>query len=115
MSFASAQFLAFFAVLFVLYYLIPRRHQWKLLLIGSVFFYFFAGWYCLVYIGVTAVTTWLAARKIGSLQARQDAWLKEHREELDKEQRKARKAADKKVRWRWALGCMLLNFGILAA
>ena len=51
MSFASAQFLAFFAVLFVLYYLIPRRHQWKLLLIGSVFFYFFAGWYCLVYIG----------------------------------------------------------------
>ena len=114
MSFASAQFLAFFAVLFVLYYLIPKRHQWKLLLIGSVFFYFFAGWYCLVYIGVTAVTTWLAARKIGSLQARQDAWLKEHREELDKEQRKARKAADKKVRWRWALGCMLLNFGILA-
>ena len=114
MSFASAQFLAFFAVLFVLYYSIPKRHQWKLLLAGSVFFYFFAGWYCLAYIGVTAVTTWLAARKIGALQARQDAWLKEHRAELDKEQRKARKAADKKVRWRWALGCMLLNFGILA-
>ena len=83
MSFASAQFLAFFAVLFVLYYSIPKRHQWKLLLAGSVFFYFFAGWYCLVYIGVTAVTTWLAARKIGALQARQDAWLKEHRAELD--------------------------------
>ena len=61
------------------------------------------------------LTTWLAARKIGALQARQDAWLREHREELDKEARKARKAADKKVRWRWALGCMLLNFGILAA
>lgn len=114
MSFASAQFLAFFTVLFVLYYLIPKRHQWKLLLIGSLFFYYFAGWYCLIYIGVTTVTTYLAARKVGDLQREQDAWLKEHRAELDKDQRKAYKAAGKKLRWRWTLACLLLNFGILA-
>ena len=109
MSFASAQFLAFFAVLFVLYYLIPKRHQWKLLLIGSLFFYYFAGWYCLIYIGVTTVTTYLAARKVGDLQREQDAWLKEHRAELDKDQRKAYKAAGKKLRWRWTLACLLLR------
>ena len=74
MSFASTQFLAFFAALFLLYYIIPKRHQWKLLLAGSLFFYWFAGWWCLVYIGVTAVTTYLAARKISALAARQDAW-----------------------------------------
>lgn len=114
MSFASAQFLGFFALLFALYYLLPKRWQWKLLLVGSVVFYWFAGWYCLIYIGVTTITTYLAARKVGQLQQEQDAWLKAHRAELDKEQRKAYKAAGKKARWRWTLGCLLLNFGILA-
>ena len=114
MSFASAGFLAFFAVLFVLYYAIPRRHQWKLLLAGSIFFYWFAGWYCLIYIGVTTVTTFLAARKICALQSEQDAWLKAHREELTKEERKERKAKDKAIRRRYFTACILLNFGILA-
>ena len=89
MNFASAQFLAFFTVLFVLYYLIPRRHQWKLLLAGSIFFYWFAGWYCLIYIGVTAVSTYLAGRKVGALFARQEAFLKAHKTDMDKEARKA--------------------------
>ena len=61
MNFVSTQFFVFLAVLFLLYYTIPRRHQWKLLLAGSLFFYYFAGWYCLIYIGITTVTTYLAA------------------------------------------------------
>ena len=114
MNFASAQFLAFFTVLFVLYYLIPRRHQWKLLLAGSIFFYWFAGWYCLIYIGVTAVSTYLAGRKVGALFARQEAFLKAHKTDMDKEARKAYKAREKSRRFRWMLLCLLLNFGILA-
>ena len=114
MSFASTRFLAFFAVLFLLYYMIPRKHQWKLLLAGSLFFYWFAGWWCLIYIGVTAVTTYLAARKIDALAASQEAWFKAHRDELSKEERKARKVRDKSVRFRWMLACLLVNFGILA-
>ena len=114
MNFASAQFLAFFTILFVLYYLIPRRHQWKLLLAGSIFFYWFAGWYCLIYIGVTAVSTYLAGRKVGALFARQEAFLKAHKTDMDKEARKAYKAREKSRRFRWMLLCLLLNFGILA-
>ena len=114
MSFASTQFLAFFGVLFLLYYTLPRRFQWKLLLVGSLFFYSFAGWWCLIYIGVTTVTTWFTARRMAALAREQDALLKEHRAELSKEERKTRKAQDKRVRFRWLLGCLLLNFGILA-
>lgn len=114
MSFASTQFLAFFGVLFLLYYTVPRRWQWKLLLAGSLFFYWFAGWWCLIYIGVTTVTTWLAARRIDALAREQDAWFQEHKAELSKEERKARKAKDKSIRFRWLLGCLLVNFGILA-
>ena len=51
MSFATTQFLAFFGALLLLYYTVPRRWQWKLLLAGSLFFYWFAGWWCLIYIG----------------------------------------------------------------
>lgn len=114
MSFASAQFLGFLVVLFILYYLIPKRHQWKLLLAGSLFFYWFAGWYCLIYIGVTAVTTYLAARKIGALARNQEQYLAEHKASMSREERKAYKAAAKSVRFRWMLACLLLNFGILA-
>ena len=48
MSFVSTPFFIFLAVLFLLYYTIPKRHQWKLLLVGSIVFYCFAGWYCLI-------------------------------------------------------------------
>lgn len=114
MSFASTRFLVFFGVLFLLYYALPRRFQWKLLLAGSLVFYWFAGWWCLIYIGVTTATTWFTARKMDALAREQDAWLKEHRAELSKEERKARKAQDKRARFRWLLSCLLVNFGILA-
>ena len=114
MSFASTRFLLFLAVLFLLYYTIPRRYQWKLLLAGSLFFYYFAGWWCLIYISVTTVTTYLTARKLDELAREQDAWFKEHRGELSKEERKVRKARDKSIRFRWMLSCLLVNFGILA-
>lgn len=114
MSFASTQFLAFLAALFLLYYAIPRRHQWKLLLAGSLFFYWFAGWWCLIYIGVTALTTYAAARKVEDMAQAQDAWFQVHRPELSKEERKDWKARAKSARFRWVLACLLVNFGILA-
>ena len=98
MNFVSAPFFVFLAVLFLLYYTIPRRHQWKLLLVGSIVFYCFAGWYCLIYIGVTAVTTWFAARKITDLAEQQAQYLKEHSAEMSREERTAQKAKDKSIR-----------------
>jgi len=114
MNFVSTQFFVFLAVLLVLYYTLPKRWQWKLLLAGSLLFYCFAGWYCLIYIGVTTVTTYLAARRVTGLAQVQEAYIKEHKAEMSKEERKAYKAAGKAARWRWTLGCLLLNFGILA-
>ena len=39
MLFTSYTFLGFLAVLFLLYYLIPGKFQWKLLLVFSCLFY----------------------------------------------------------------------------
>lgn len=114
MSFASAQFVVFFITLFALYYLLPQRWQWKLLLAGSVVFYAFAGWYCLLYIGVTTVTTFFAARRIDDLRAESEAYLAANRETLSKDERKAYKAAAKARRSRLMKLCLVFNFGVLA-
>ena len=114
MNLASAAFLAFFAALLVLYYTVPRRFQWKLLLTGNLFFYWFAGWQSFLYIGATTLTTYLTARKLDALSAQQEAWLAQHKAGLSKEERKAWKAKGKAVRKHWLTACLVLNFGILA-
>ncbi len=114
MLFTSYAFLGFLCVLFPLYYLIPTRHQWKLLLLASCLFYFAAGPTYLLYILTTALTVYYAARRIGALGAEQSAYLKEHKAELDREGRKAYKDSVKKRQRRWLLFALLLNLGILA-
>ena len=113
MLFTSYSFIIFIAILFVLYYLIPKRFQWILLLIASYIFYAFAGVKFLLYILTTTVSTYIAARKIGELYDRQQEYLKEKKLELSREDKKLYKASIKAKQWRLLLFCLLLNFGIL--
>ncbi len=114
MLFTSYGFLGFLAVLFLLYYIIPRKCQWGLLLGAGYLFYFLAGAEYVPYLLVTTVTIWFAACRIEKNADRQAAYLKEHRAELSKEEKKAYKDRQKKVRLGWILGGILLNIGILA-
>lgn len=114
MFFTSYEFLGFIAVLFLAYYLIPKKLQWPLLLVASYIFYFIAGPDYLVYILVTTVTTYFAARIIGQTLERQKAYIKEHKAEMSREDKKTYKEGQKKICFRWALSCVLLNLGILA-
>lgn len=114
MLFTSYEFLGFITVLFILYYLVPKKFQWKLLLVFSYIFYFFAGAYCLVYILITTVTTYFAACKIEDVGRQQSAYLKANKGSISRDERKAYKQKMKRVQWNWALACLLLNIGILA-
>ena len=114
MFFTSYEFFGFIAVLFLLYYLVPKKCQWPLLLVASYIFYFVAGPDYLIYILVTTITTYLAALKIEQNADRQSAYLKEHKAELSKDEKKLYKDGQKKIRFRWLLSCLLLNIGILA-
>ena len=49
MLFTSFEFVAFLACVLVLYYLIPVRFQWILLLVANVFFYARSGLYGLLF------------------------------------------------------------------
>lgn len=114
MLFTTYEFLLFIAVLFLAYYLLPKKCQWPLLLAASYFFYFIAGAEYLIYIAVTTVTVYFAAVWMDRNVSRQSAYLKAHKEELSKEEKKVYKDQQKKIRLRWFLSCLLLNLGILA-
>ncbi len=114
MLFTSYEFLAFALALLVLYYLIPKRYQWPLLLLASYTFYFIAGSDYVIYILTTTVTVYLAARMVERKNEEQSAYLKSHKAELSREEKKAWKAACGKVKKRWVAAGLLLNLAILA-
>jgi len=114
MLFTSYSFILFLIILISLYYLIPKRLQWMLLLLGSFVFYYFSGWSNLVYISVTIVSTYFIGLKIDELNRRQSAYLKENKEKLSKDEKKLYKEKTKAKQWKWLLACLIFNLGILA-
>ncbi|MBR6851789.1 MAG: MBOAT family protein, partial [Lachnospiraceae bacterium] len=86
MLFTSYAFIAFLAVLILLYYLVPKKWQWELLLLGSYVFYYFSGWTNLFYLLAATVTTYLTALAIGKRQAAEKAYLAAHKAEMSREE-----------------------------
>lgn len=114
MLFTSYEFLGFTAALLLLYYLLPKRCQWPLLLGGSILFYLAAGPKYILYILVTGFTSWFVGVRMGRNTQKAAAFLREHKEELSKEERKEYKEGQRRIRRRWLIGCLVLNLGILA-
>ena len=114
MLFTSLNFLLFAAVLLGLYYLLPRRCQWVLLLIAGYIFYLCAGVQYLGFILFTTVTTYVAARWIGDRLDTQTAYLAEHKATLSREEKKAYKEHVKSRNRLIMVACLVLNFAILA-
>lgn len=109
MLFTSYEFLGFFAVLLVLYYTIPQKYQWMLLLAFSCVFYFSANPVYLIYISITILTVYLAGCMMDKYP---DKVPKEWN--FTKEEKKEYKRNQKKKRKFWMLAALLFNIGILA-
>lgn len=114
MQFTSMTFLAFAAVLIALYYVVPKKIQWVVLLVASYIFYISAGVEYLFFILFTTVSTYLAARVIDSRVAKQKAYLKEHKADLSRDEKKEYKAKVKKKNQVILVIYLILNFGVLA-
>ena len=108
--FVSYGFIAFLVGLIVLYYLLPKKLQWGLLLLASFGFYFFCGWSYLLYLVTTATTVYLA----GIYITRQDERHALMKEEASREQRKKLKKEFNRKKKAAMLLCLLFNIGILA-
>jgi alginate O-acetyltransferase complex protein AlgI len=114
MLFTSWEFILLLTTLFVVYYLIPKRFQWVLLLIANAVFYAFAGWSGFIYISVTILSTYLIARRIESIRGFREQYMQANKAGFSSDERKAYRAATKKRTRRWLVLCLVINFGILA-
>lgn len=61
MTYTSLIFALFCLVLLLVYYAVPKKFQWMVLLVGSVTFYLFSGVKYILYVVITAFTTYITA------------------------------------------------------
>ncbi len=114
MQFTSFTFLLFAAIVLVLYYLIPGKWQWVLLLAASYCFYLYAGLEYLFFILFTTVSTYGATMLMTRNLNIQDAYLAANKADLSREEKKDYKAGIKKKNRVFVVLCLVLNFAILA-
>lgn len=114
MLFTSYEFIIFAGLCIVLYYIMPKKFQWKFLLLCSYLFYAVSGVGNLVYMLITTVSTYGITNWIQSVGDKQKAYLAEHKQEMSRDDKKQYKAVQKKKQWRMLLLCLFLNIGMLA-
>ena len=111
MSYTSYFYLLFFlGALVILYYLMPLKRRWLVLLGGSYFFYWLASGKLIVFLLITTVSVYLGALAMEREQKAFDSV----RKSLEKEERKARKAAMMRRKRHIVLAMVLINVGLLA-
>lgn len=114
MQVSSAIFVLFLALTILLYYLLPKKWQWGLLLVASYIFYFSQGVQYIGFLLYTTVVTFATGVLLSKRAEREDAFVEANRETLTKEERKTFRAKEKKARFRILLIGFLLGFGLLA-
>lgn len=113
MTYISLEFAAFIAVLLLVYYLMKQKYQWIVLAVGSLLFYLLAGPKYIVYVLVTALTTYLAALRTNKLKTDFAVEIAELKSRGDADAVKlAVKKNDSRVRGVMALS-VILDLGIL--
>jgi D-alanyl-lipoteichoic acid acyltransferase DltB (MBOAT superfamily) len=101
-------------IVFLAYFLTPKKAQWITLLVASYTFYAFAGIEYFAFILFTTVSAYVISRLMERALERENLYIESNREALSKDERKAYRAAAKKKRFHILLWGLVLNFGVLA-
>ena len=110
MTFVSLSFFVFVAVSLLVYFLMPQRYRWMILLAVSLLFYVLVSGALLLYLLFTAATTYAVARKMEQLNLDGAALLSQ----AEKDEKKAIRAVTTKRKRRWLAAVTVVNFGLLA-
>ena len=114
MLFTSYQFVIFLIAALILYYIVPKKAQWMVLLLMNTIFYIYAGLSGLIFIITTIITTFFGAALITKEKDRSIVYLKQNKESLSKEQKKAYKLSVQRRQKLYLIMVLVINFGILA-
>ena len=113
MPLVSVWFLVFCAALLIVYYAVPGRFRWMVLLAASAVFYCYGGLKSAVYILITAASTYGAALWMHAIGRKQKDFIKANKETLSREERSALRERGKRRRRAVMVLTLVLNFGIL--
>lgn len=114
MNVNSFSFVVFVGILAFLYYFpVMKKIQWIVLLAGSYVFYAQAGVDKLVYILITTLVTYLAARVVDSKNTLQEEYIRKNKGILSKGEIKQYKENIKKQKHRVIILCIAVNLGLL--
>ena len=115
MVFTTLKFMIFMAVIFVMYYAMPKSKQWWLLLIASYIFYAFASPVYLIFLFATTGITYCGGRLLELNYSLRDEYLRARKPELSKEEKKCYKAkiaSEQKIVLATVIVLLLLMLGI---
>ncbi len=114
MALNSLSFIAFLAVVVLVYYLVPKKFQWAVLLIASYGFYISSGIDNLIYIIGTTLFTYFSGLWMQSLRNKNQRHLESLGPDVTKEEkRELKKVVNKKVHTIQVI-TVLVNLGVLA-
>jgi len=115
MSLSSASFIIFLVCTISVYYLVPKKVQWVVLLIASYVYYLSYGFKILGFLLTTTVTTYAGGLLLGRLNDRKKLELQKLGNDAASGEKKVISGIyTRKKKWILA-GILLINFGILAA
>ena len=114
MSLFSGKFVVFVLATMVVYFLVPKKAQWIVLLVASYVFYLSASIRLSAFMIITTLSTYGAGLWMSSITNTTNATVKEHKEDWDRAQKRAYKDQQASKRYRLLALTMVLNFGILA-
>lgn len=113
MSFISINFAFFVILVLLLYYIIPIRYRWIVLLAASYIFYALAGVKYIAFIFLTSLSTYGIARYVEKIDVKVKNHIRDNKDTLTKEDKKMLKTMAKSNQ-RWLLFlCLLINVGVL--
>ena len=109
MAIVSFNFLVFLCFFGILYFLVPQRFQWVVILLGNLVFYVFSGVQYLIYLLSCAFFTWYAALQIEM----ESAALKEKLAEIsDRDEKTKLRGSTQRKKRIWVTVALILTLGI---
>ena len=110
MAINSINFIVFVAIVCILYFMIPKRFKWIVLLIASYIYYWLCSKILIIYMLITTISIYVLTLRLGDIDS-------ENKELCKKEQSKEIKKQLKhkaKIRKKWLVFiAIVINFGIL--
>ena len=114
MSFINMEYFLFIAVGIILYYVMPKRIQWVVLLVMSYAYYLSFKVEAVVYMIFTTLVTFAAGLIIERVDSKGKVWLAENKETITREEKKSFKEKIKAKKKLVMLIAVVLDFGLLA-